>query len=129
MDAGGARTKIAIDLDRGRKYLFGPDRLFAEGAEGIMRDELRVVPLFVGRDRAHPSNLRCAKTAKNETADQHSEQRTTINFLQWSLTEQLGEVSSMDNLLKIIERAGDDLLQADEYLARVGVRAIPEPAT
>jgi bacterioferritin B len=51
----------------------------------------------------------------------------TINFLQWFLTEQLEEVSSMDNLLKIIERAGNDLLQADEYLARVGVRAIPEP--
>ena len=44
----------------------------------------------------------------------------TINFLQWFLTEQLEEVSSMDNLLKIIERAGTDLLQADEYLARVG---------
>jgi hypothetical protein len=27
----------------------------------------------------------------------------------------------------MIERAGDDLLQTDEYLARVGVRAIPEP--
>jgi len=35
----------------------------------------------------------------------------TINFLQWFLTEQLEEVSSMDNLLKIIERAGTDLLQ------------------
>ncbi len=33
----------------------------------------------------------------------------------------------MDNLLKILERAGNDLLQADEYLARVGVRAMPEP--
>ena len=44
----------------------------------------------------------------------------TINFLQWFLTEQLEEVSSMDNLLKIIDRAGTDLLQADEYLARVG---------
>jgi len=51
----------------------------------------------------------------------------TINFLQWFLTEQLEEVSSMDSLLKIIERAGTDLLQADEYLARVGVRAMPEP--
>ena len=40
----------------------------------------------------------------------------TINFLQWFLTEQLEEVSSMDNLLKIVERAGTDLLQADEYL-------------
>ena len=52
----------------------------------------------------------------------------TINFLQWFLTEQLEEVSSMDNLLKIVQRAGDDLLQADEYLARVGVRSIPQTA-
>ena len=51
----------------------------------------------------------------------------TINFLQWFLTEQLEEVSSMDNLLKIVERAGSDLLQADEYLARVGLRTMPEP--
>ena len=51
----------------------------------------------------------------------------TINFLQWFLTEQLEEVSSMDNLLKIVDRAGDDLLQADEYLARVGIRTMPEP--
>ncbi len=50
----------------------------------------------------------------------------TINFLQWFLTEQLEEVSSMDNLLKIVQRAGDDLLQADEYLARVGIRTMPQ---
>jgi bacterioferritin B len=52
----------------------------------------------------------------------------TINFLQWFLTEQLEEVSSMDNLLKIVQRAGTNLLQADEYLARVGVRTMPEPS-
>ena len=34
----------------------------------------------------------------------------TINFLQWFLTEQLEEVSSMDNLLKIVDRAGNDLV-------------------
>jgi bacterioferritin B len=51
----------------------------------------------------------------------------TINFLQWFLTEQLEEVSSMDNLLKIVERADGDLLQADEYLARVGIKTMPEP--
>jgi len=50
----------------------------------------------------------------------------TINFLQWFLTEQLEEVSSMDNLLKIVQRA-ENVLQADEYLARVGVKAMPGP--
>ena len=52
----------------------------------------------------------------------------TINFLQWFLTEQLEEVSSMDNLLKIVERAGTNLLQADEYLARVGVKTMANPS-
>ena len=51
----------------------------------------------------------------------------TINFLQWFLTEQLEEVSSMDNLLKIVQRAGENVLQADEYLARVGLRSMPKP--
>lgn len=45
----------------------------------------------------------------------------TINFLQWFLAEQLEEVSSMDTLLKIVQRAGDNLLRVEEYLARVGV--------
>jgi ferritin len=51
----------------------------------------------------------------------------TINFLQWFLTEQLEEVSSMDNLLKMVQRAGTNVLQADEYLARVGVRTMAGP--
>jgi ferritin len=46
--------------------------------------------------------------------------------LQWFLTEQLEEVSSMDHLLKIIERAGDDL-PGGRVLRLVGARAIPEP--
>jgi ferritin len=45
----------------------------------------------------------------------------TINFLQWFLTEQLEEVSSMDTLLKIVQRAENNLLRVEEYLARVGV--------
>ena len=52
----------------------------------------------------------------------------TINFLQWFLTEQLEEVSSMDSLLKIMQRAGSNLLQVEEYLARVGVRTTRGPA-
>ncbi len=52
----------------------------------------------------------------------------TINFLQWFLTEQLEEVSSMDNLLKIVQRAGENLLMADDYLGRAGVKTMSEPA-
>lgn len=39
-------------------------------------------------------------------------------FLQWFVTEQLEEVSSMDQLLKIIQRAGEgNLLLVEQYLA------------
>lgn len=45
----------------------------------------------------------------------------TQNFLQWFLTEQLEEVSSMENLLKIIRRAGEaNLFHVESHLARTG---------
>lgn len=41
------------------------------------------------------------------------------NFLQWFVHEQLEEVSSMHNLLSIVQRSGEDnLLRVEEYLAR-----------
>ncbi len=46
---------------------------------------------------------------------------TTDNFLQWFVKEQLEEVSSMDQLLKVIQRASESgLLRVEEYLARKG---------
>jgi ferritin len=46
---------------------------------------------------------------------------TTDTFLQWFVKEQLEEVSSMDQLLKVIQRAGENnLLRVEEYLARKG---------
>ena len=52
----------------------------------------------------------------------------TNNFLQWFLTEQLEEVSSMDTLLRIVQRGANNLLSVEEYLARVGAKgAGPEP--
>ncbi len=44
---------------------------------------------------------------------------TTQQFLQWFVEEQLEEVSSMDKLLSVVRRAGEDgLLLVEEYLAR-----------
>jgi bacterioferritin B len=39
-------------------------------------------------------------------------------FLHWFLQEQREEVSSMSDLLTTVERAGDNLLLVEEYLAR-----------
>jgi bacterioferritin B len=53
----------------------------------------------------------------------------TQTFLNWFVTEQLEEVSSMDTLLKIVRRAGEaGLLHVEEYLARNGrLTAQPGP--
>lgn len=40
------------------------------------------------------------------------------DFLRWFVTEQLEEVSTMQRLLSIVRRAKDNLLFADDYLAR-----------
>jgi ferritin len=39
-------------------------------------------------------------------------------FLNWFLKEQREEVASMSSLLAVVERAGDSILLAEEYLAR-----------
>jgi ferritin len=44
----------------------------------------------------------------------------TQNFLSWFLKEQLEEVSTMDTLLKVVQRAGDNLLFAEAFVARHG---------
>ncbi len=42
----------------------------------------------------------------------------TRQFMQWFVTEQLEEVSSMSDLLNIVKRAGDNLFRVEEYLSR-----------
>lgn len=42
----------------------------------------------------------------------------THQFLQWFVTEQLEEVSSMSDLLNIVRRAGENLFRVEEYLSR-----------
>jgi ferritin len=46
---------------------------------------------------------------------------TPDQFLQWFVTEQLEEVSSMTQLLQTVQRAGEDgLLLVEDYLVRGG---------
>jgi bacterioferritin B len=46
---------------------------------------------------------------------------TTDTFLLWFVKEQLEEVSSMEDLLSVVQRAGEDnLLRVEDYLARRG---------
>jgi ferritin len=41
-----------------------------------------------------------------------------LRFLDWFVTEQLEEITSMDQLLSLVRRAGDNLLLVEDYLSR-----------
>ena len=43
----------------------------------------------------------------------------THEFLQWFVTEQLEEVTTMSDLLIIVKRAGANLFRVEDYLARI----------
>jgi len=52
-----------------------------------------------------------------------------IRFLDWFVEEQLEEVTSMNDLLSVIRRAGQDrLLFVEEYLVRQGGAGLESPA-
>lgn len=51
-----------------------------------------------------------------------------LRFLDWFVTEQLEEVTTMQTLLDLVNRAGDDgLLYVEDYLARRGGVAAANP--
>jgi ferritin len=43
---------------------------------------------------------------------------TSEQFLQWFIKEQIEEVASMSDLLRVVQRARENPLLAEEYLAR-----------
>jgi ferritin len=52
-----------------------------------------------------------------------------VKFLDWFVTEQLEEVSSMNDLLAVVRRAGSErLLFVEEYLVRRGRAGLDSPA-
>jgi ferritin len=54
---------------------------------------------------------------------------TSEQFLNWFLKEQVEEVSSMSDLLAIVERAVENPLWAEEYLGREGIGEEEEDPT
>ena len=56
----------------------------------------------------------------NELMDLAIKQNDHIgqDFLRWFVTEQLEEVSTMDTLLAVVDRAGSNMLWVEDFLAR-----------
>ena len=96
LDAGAAAAIPGID---------GPQNEFG--------DVVAPVALALAQERRVTDQINALTAIARQEGDYTSEQ-----FMQWFIKEQIEEVASMSDLLKVVERARDNPLLAEEYLAR-----------
>jgi ferritin len=81
--------------------------------QNAFADVVAPVALALGQERRVSEQINALAALARQENDYSSEQ-----FLQWFIKEQIEEVATMSDLLRIVERARTDPLRAEEYLAR-----------
>jgi ferritin len=76
-------------------------------------DVVAPVTLALEQERRVTDQINALAAIARQEGDYSSEQ-----FMQWFIKEQIEEVASMNDLLKVVTRAKDNPLLAEEYLAR-----------
>jgi ferritin len=77
------------------------------------RDIVEPVQTALDQEKRVTDQINALAALARETADYQSEQ-----FLQWFLKEQVEEVATMSDLLRVVQRVAEDPLRAEEWLAR-----------
>jgi bacterioferritin B len=85
-------------------------------------DPVAPVALALEQERRVTGQINALAGLAREAGDYQGEQ-----FMQWFIKEQTEEVASMSSLLRVVERAGQNPLQAEEYLAREGTAGAADP--
>jgi ferritin len=81
--------------------------------EASFQDVVAPVALSLEQERRVTTQINALASLAREQGDYTSEQ-----FMQWFIKEQVEEVSSMSDLLRVVQRAQDNPLLAEEFLAR-----------
>ena len=76
-------------------------------------DVVRPVAQALTQERQVTEQINALAALARQHGDYTSEQ-----FMQWFIKEQVEEVATMSDLLRVVERASQDPLRAEEYLAR-----------
>jgi len=85
-------------------------------------DVVAPVSLALEQERRVSEQIGALATLARELGDYAGEQ-----FMQWFIKEQVEEVSSMSGLLKVVERARENPLLAEEFLVREPVGEAEDP--
>jgi bacterioferritin B len=78
-------------------------------------DLVEPLALALDQEQRVSEQINALAATAREAGDYTSEQ-----FVQWFIKEQIEEVAKMSTLLRVVERAGDDALRVEEFLAREG---------
>jgi ferritin len=87
-----------------------------EAPETSFTDIVGPVSMALEQERRVTDEINELFKLARETSDYQGEQ-----FMQWFVREQIEEVKTMTDLLQVVERAREDPLHGEEYLARQGV--------
>jgi len=85
-------------------------------------DVVEPVALALSQERRVTEQIGGLATLARENGDYAGEQ-----FMQWFIKEQVEEVASMSSLLKVVERARENPLLAEEYLVREAAAEAEDP--
>ncbi|HVF79623.1 MAG TPA: ferritin [Solirubrobacteraceae bacterium] len=81
--------------------------------QNLFGDVVEPVALALDQERRVTDQINALAGIARKEGDYSSEQ-----FMQWFIKEQIEEVASMNDLLKVVTRARDNPLLVEEYLAR-----------
>src|SRR3954452_6549914 len=108
------------------QFLMDTDRkVTVSGAEAPRNDFASIeepVAVALEQEKRVTSQINAIMAAARAQQDFQGEQ-----FMQWFLKEQVEEVASMSDLLRICERANGNDLQVEDYLAREDAAAAVDP--
>jgi bacterioferritin B len=93
-----------------------PDVPGVAAPETTFTDVVTPVALALEQERRVSDQINALANLARQNGDYTSEQ-----FMQWFIKEQVEEVSSMADLLRVVERPRDNPLLAEEFLARESV--------
>jgi ferritin len=108
------------------QYLIDADeRVVIPGVSAPQSDFSNIVEpvsLALQQERRVTDQINALAALARDHGDYAGEQ-----FMHWFIKEQVEEVSSMSDLLKVVERAKENPLLAEEYLAREGGAEAADP--
>ena len=87
-------------------------------------DDVAPVKMALEQEKRVGEEIYALFELARETKDYRAEQ-----FMQWFVKEQVEEVALMQDLLNVVERAGDNILLVEDFLARESLGAEDEDPT